>query len=184
MNAACPPGMKAPASGAGIADYLTELLRLSPAQLRGVGIDLRARLSTAALQGTDTYNVPADQDLVIFGISGYYRSSLLATEPVLNVAFTQFSPAELQVARASNCIVGLENKDRNLPVFDARAIVLAAITPPMGAKLQFPVQAPLLVPRTHTLRASFALQDTTAAVVGNPADYGLLLEGILIPTRV
>lgn len=183
MNA-CPPGLKSPASGAGIADYLAELLRLSPAQLRGVGIDLRARLSTGTTQASDTYNVPADQDLVVFGISGYYRSTLLATEPALNAVFTQFSPAELQVARLSNCIVGLENKDRNLPVFDARSVYLSSITPPMGAKLQFPVQAPLLVPRTHTLRATFALQDTTAAVVGNAADYGLLLEGILIPTRV
>lgn len=181
---ACPPGFKSPASEAGVAAYLAELLRLSPAQLRGVGIDLRKRLGATTLSGTDTYSVPSDQDLVVYGITGYYRSSALATEPVLNANFTQFSPAELQLARLSNVIATLENKDRNLPVFDARGVHLSAITPPLGSKLVFPVQAPLLFPATHTVKATFAIQDTTAAVVGNDADYGLILEGILIPKRV
>lgn len=182
---ACPPGFKSPASEAGVAAYLAELLRLSPAQLRGVGIDLRKRLGAATLTGNDTYSVPSDQDLVVYGISGYWRSSALATEPALNAAvFTQMSPAEMQLARLSNVIATLENKDRNLPVFDARGVYLSAITPPLGSKLVFPVQAPLLFPATHTVKATFTLQDTTAAVVGNDADYGLILEGILIPKRV
>lgn len=186
MNApACPPGIHPGHSSAGIADYLRELLKLSPANLRGVAIDLRRRLGAAALTGTDTYQVPSDQELVVYGVSAYWRSSALATEPALNAAiFTQMSPSELQVARLGNCIATLENKDRNLPVFDARGIYLSAITPPLGSKLQFPVQAPLLFPASHTVKATFTLQDTTAAVVGNDADYGLLLEGILIPKRV
>ncbi len=178
----CPPGLPQSPSGAGVADYLRELLRLSPAQLRGVGIDLRVRLGQTTPQATDNYNVPSDQDLVVYGISGYYRSTNLATEPVLN-ANLSLSPSDLQVARLSNCIASLENKDRNLAVFDARAVVLGAISSPMGSKLQFPVQAPLLFPATHQLRASFTLQSVAAAIAGNDADYGLLLEGILIPKR-
>lgn len=179
----CPPGLAKHPSGAGIADYLAELLRLSPQNLRGVDISMSARLSPLIATAQDTYSVPSDQDLVIYSISGWYRSSDLSTEAIINAIFTSFSPSELQIARMQNCSVQLENKDRNLPVWDKAAGPLSAITPPCGTPLVFPVQAPLLVPRSHTLRATFTLNSVAAAVAGNPADYGLSIGGILIPTR-
>ncbi len=68
-------------------------------------------------------------------------------------------------------------------MFDAGAAPLSAITPPVGVPLQFPLDMPNIVPAGMNLRATFTLQDTTAAVVGNATIYGLLLTGALIPRR-
>lgn len=182
MNApVCIPSLPQSKQSGGIAAYLAELLQLSPAQLRGVGILLERRLSGTATSGSDEYRVPADQDLVVFQIHSSWRSSALATEPVLNANITSLTYDGLEKARLGNAVVSLQNKDRNLAIFDNRSIRMSAIR---DTPMYFPANAPLLVPATHTLKADFSLQDTTAAVVGNAADYGLVLTGILIPKRV
>jgi hypothetical protein len=179
--AACIPNIPGkPMSQGGIAAYLQELLKLSPAEIRGVSILLEKRLSATVTAATDIYRVPADQDLVVFQIHSSYRSSALATEPALN-SNIQLDVDGLEKARMSNCVVALQNKDRNLAVFDNRSMRLSAIR---DTPIYFPANAPLLVPATHTLQADFSLQDTTPAVVGNAADYGIVLSGILIPKRV
>jgi hypothetical protein len=165
----------------GIAAYLTELLQLSPAQLRGVGVLLQKRLGTTVTSGSDEYRVPADQDLVIFQIHSSWRSSNLAGEVAINPVFTSMDYDTLERVRKSNCVVALQNKDRNLAVFDNRAVPLSSLH---DTPMYFPANAPLLVPATHTLKADFSLQDTTAAVVGQNADYGIVLTGILIPKRI
>lgn len=184
MNAgACipyPTSGKKEASPGGIAAYLRELLQLSPAQVRGVGILLEKRLSTTTTSGSDEYRVPADQDLVVFQIHPSFHSSALATEPALNPNVS-LDYAGLEKARLSNCVVALQNKDRSLAIFDNRSLKLSSLR---DTPLYFPANAPLLVPATHTLKADFSLQDTTPAVVGNPADYGIVLTGCLIPKRV
>lgn len=180
--AACIPNIPGkPGHGAGVAAYLKELLELSPAELRGVSVLLEKRLSTGTTSGSDQYRVPADQDLVVYQIHSTWRSSALATEVAVNAVFTAFSMDDMERVRLSNCVVALQNKDRNLAVFENRAMRMNAMR---DTPLYYPAEAPLLVPATHTLQADFSLQDTTAAVVGNAADYSLVLTGILIPKRV
>ena len=181
MEACIPniPGKAMP--NGGVVAYLAELLRLSPAQLIGTSILLQKRLGAATPSGTDEYRVPADRDLVVFQIHSTYRSTDLASEPVLNVAMATFGMQDLVMARKSNCLVSLINKDRQLKVFDNRDMPLSAIS---ETPLYFPANAPLLVPSTHTLQAGFTLQDLTPAVVGENADYGVTLTGVLIPKRV
>jgi hypothetical protein len=166
-----------------IARYLGELLKLSPGELRAVGIGLSAVLGTTRTTDRDSYKVPGDADLVIYQVGAYWRSTLIATEPVLNANFTQFGPTDLMVARLQNCLATLTNKDRSLAYFDAGAVPLSSLAPPAGAPQFLPPMAPYLVPSGITLEASFTLQDTTAAVVGNNAEYGLILGGFLIPKR-
>jgi len=164
-----------------IVAYLSELLKLSPAQLIGTSILMQKRLSTATTSGSDEYRVPADRDLVVFQIQSTFRSSLIATEVATNAIFTAHTLDDLEEIRSSNCLVGILNKDRQLKVFDNRDIPLNAIR---KTPIYFPAMAPLLIPATHTLQATFTLQDTTAAVVGAAADYGVMLTGVLIPKRI
>lgn len=181
MEACIPniPGKSMP--NGGVAAYLAELLRLSPAQLIGTSILLQKRLGAATTSGTDEYRVPADRDLVVYQVQSTFRSTDLSTEPALNAIITSLDVEGLEHARLSNCLLGLLNKDRQLKVFDNRDMVMSAIR---RAPLYFPANAPLLIPSTHTLQATFTLQSAVAANVGNDADYGVTLTGILIPKRV
>lgn len=186
MNNNCLPPMNNPLaqSQGGVAAYLAELLKLSPAQVRGTVIELMATLGATNLIDTDEYRVPSDQDLVIFQAHAAYRSSALNTEPALNVAITALGVADLALARASNVTVQLRDKDRNLDVFDQRAVNMAGIMPPNGSPIFWPAQAPFLMPSGHTFQATFSAQSAVAAVIGNDADYSVLLTGVLIPKRL
>lgn len=173
----CPPGSQPQR----IASYLAEVLKLSPAELRAVGISLQATLSSAS-PGTDNYRVPSDQDLVVFSIEGYLRMPTLATEPA-SVGNSNVDHDTRVYVKTQNCLVAIENTDRSYKVYDNRDQSLAALTPPYGAPQYFPAEAPLLVPAGHNLRGTFTLQDTTVAVIGNASVYGVLLSGVLIPKQ-
>lgn len=177
---ACIPNIPGQPSG-GIVAYLSELLKLSPAQLIATSVLLQKRLSAATTTGSDEYRVPADRDLVIFQAQATWRPTLIATEVAVNAIFTAFTPDDLAEVRTGNCLVQVINKDRQLKMFDARDMLMSAMR---KTPLYFPANAPMLVPATHTLQATFTLQDTTAAVVGVAADYGIALTGVLIPKRI
>lgn len=183
--AACAlPGIDDSERKGDIERYLGELLKLSPADIRAVGIGLEGELGSTALSDSDEYKVPGDADLVIYQIQGGYASQNLATEIAVNAIFTQFGPTDLMVARLMNCRASLTNKDRQLPFFDNGSVVLSTITPPCGAPQFMPPMAPYLVPSGIVLRAEFALEDSTAAVAGALGTYTLYLGGFLIPKRV
>lgn len=172
------PGQKNPG---GIAEYLVELLQLSPAQLIGVSIQMEKLLGAATLSGSTEYKVPSDRDLVVFGIASTFRSNDLDSEIVTNAIFTAFSYEDMKLIRMANCKVALLNKDRQLKVFDNNDLQLDSL---YKQKLEFPPMAPLLVPATHVLQSTFTLQDSSAAVCGQNAYYGVRLDGVLIPKRV
>lgn len=178
----CIPGIPGkPSDNGGVVAYLKELLQLSPAQLIATSIVMQKRLSAAVLNGTDEYRVPADRDLVIFQIQTGWKPTLIATEVAVNAIFTAFTTEDLAEVRTGNCLVNVLNKDRQLKVFDARDMPMNTIR---KTPLYFPANAPMLVPATHTLQASFTLQDPTAAVVGVASDYVITLTGVLIPKRI
>lgn len=180
----CPPNLAKlvdKSRSAGVANYLAELLQLSPAELIAQVVKLEARLGAATLNGEDTYQVPADRDFVVFQIQSAFRSTALDTEPVLNANITDFSVDGLVEARLANCLAQLRVKDRKLDIFDNGEVDLGSMR---KSPLYFPVQAPLLLPATFNVQAIFTLQDNAAAVAGNDADYGLLLIGVSIPKRV
>ncbi len=166
-----------------IAAYLQEILQLSPAEVRGVALQLSVTLSNSQA-ATNTYKVPGDQDLVITGIQGFLRFPTLASEPTTGIlSYLNPDPSERWFMKSQNCLVSLLNTDRSLEMFEAGATPMSAITPPVGVPLSFPLDMPNIVPAGMNLRATFTLQDTTAAIVGNATIYGLLLSGALIPRR-
>ena len=63
-------------------------------------------------------------------------------------------------------------------------MTLGSILPPFGYPMIFPPEAPMIFPSAHQIQASFALQDTTAAIVGNNTVYGIVLVGALVARRV
>lgn len=181
MSLTCPPGESPQMQR--IRGFLREALGLSAADVRGgVGIRLQASLSSTA-PGTDTYKVPADQDLLVFSLQGYLRFPTLNTEPTSMLGFLNPDPSERWFVKSQNCIVQIVDSDRsNLGgVFDNGEIPLSAITPPAGVPMTWPLEAPQIWPSGHTLKATFTLQDSTAAIVGNSTVYGVLLVGALVP---
>lgn len=173
----------APPPAGRVASYIQEVLKLSPAQVRSVGLALQATLSNTS-PVSDTYTVPADQDLVIFSLQGYLQFNSLAAEPTTGIlSFLNPDPSERWFMKAQNCNLKLENLDRSLQVFDARDVPLSAISPPVGAPMFIPPEIPFIVPHKHRLRATFTLQDSTTAIVGSATKYGVLLTGALIPFR-
>lgn len=162
-----------------IMSYLREVLGVSHAEVRGVGIGLEVALSSTTADNEE-YQVPSDTDLVVFSIQGYLRFPTLNTEPTSMLGFLNPDPSERWFVKTQNCLVQLLHKDRSLNAFDNRSIPLSAISPPVGAPMYFPPETPYIVPGGHKLRAEFTLQDSTSAVVGSSTRYGLLLAGALI----
>ena len=175
----CPPGMEHKAGD--VAKYLLELLKLAPSSLMGVAVPLEVLLGAATLEASTTYRVPADFNLVVFQMQPMYRSTALATEPVLNANITSLDLAGLTEARLQNVLAQLALKDRKLDVIEGASLNLASI---LRYPAKWPENAPLIVPAAQTLEATFSVQDATAAVVGQNAYYGLLLTGVLIPVSI
>lgn len=180
MSVSCPPGLTKQSAGA-VSAYLKEVLNLSTAELIAVGIQLEVQLGVAALTKGAEYKVPSDRDLVIFQVQSTWRSTAINTEPALNAAITALDYDGLESARLANCIAQLRIKDRNLDIFDNGGVPLNAIK---KSPMFFPQVAPLLIPAGVLLQSVFTLQSAVAAIAGNDANYGLLLTGVAIPTRV
>lgn len=177
-----PDGSPPPAGR--IASFLQEVLSLSPAVVRGVGVTMSAALTTSTPTGSAKYRVPSDQELVVFACSGFIKFSSLNTEPTAILGWLNLDPSERWFVKTQNCSVGLKNVDRSLDVFDGDGVVsMAAITPPVGVPMYWHPEAPNIFNSSHTLQATFTLGDTTSAIVGNSTTYGLLLTGNLIPNR-
>lgn len=167
--------------GGRVESYLAQIRKMGPADIHSVAIGLQAA-PTASASATDTYKVPADQDLVVFSLQGYLQFTALATEPTTGIlGFLNPDPSERWFMKLQNCNVLLENIDRSQEVFDARSVPMSAISPPVGAPLYYPPDIPYIIPAGHSIRATFALQDTTTAIVGSSTRYGLLLGGALVP---
>jgi len=177
-----PDGSPPPAGR--IASFLQEVLSLSPAVLRGVGVTMSALLSTTAPTGSAKYRVPADQELVLFSLQGFLKFSALGSEPTAILGWLNLDPSERWFVKSQNCNVGLKNVDRSLDVFDGDGVVaMSAITPPVGTPMFWHPEAPNIFNSSHTLQATFTLGDTTASIVGGTTTYGLLMVGNLIPNR-
>lgn len=174
----CLPG-DAPRGGR-VLNYLIEALSLSPAQLQAIALTLQGRANTTT-PVTDTYKVPADMDFIAVAMSGYILLPNLATEPTAILTWLNLEPSERIYVKAQNCLLKLENIDRSLKVTESRDLPLVSITPPFGAPINWALETSLVVPSNHTLKATFSLQDSTAATLGAASDYGVRLDGVLIP---
>lgn len=156
---------------------LLEMLGLSESSLMSVLVPLEVLLGAATATGKDTYDVPTEYDLAVFGIRATYRSSLLSTEPVLN-ANIALDVEGLAEARLSNVLADLAIKERKLDVVENHSLNLAAL---YKHPARWPV--PLLVPGGKTLELAATAQSVVAAIIGNDATYGVVLEAVLIPRK-
>lgn len=172
---AMPPGR--------VGSYLQEVLDLSPAVVRGVGVTLSASLSSTSPSNVD-YRVPGDQELVVFSIHGFLRFTALNSESTAILGWLNLDPSERWFVKSQNCTVALKNNDRSLDVFEGDgSIPMSAITPPVGVPMYFHPEAPCIFNAGHLIRATFTLQDSTSAIVSGATVYGIVLTGNLIPNR-
>jgi len=172
----CPPGFNQ--QNGELRSYLQELVEMSNSALQAIVLPLEALLGAAVLTASEEYRIPAEFNLAIFQIHTDWRSTALATEPALNAAITSLDLPGLAQARLSNIKATLQLKDRKLDVFENGDVAMSAL---FKNPAFFLPNAPLLIPAGSTLKADFAVQDSTAAVIGNNAYYGIILTGALIP---
>lgn len=168
-----------------IRTYLDELRRLQPNELQAIIINMEALLSSSVLTLADTYKAPGNMDLFIFQVQGYIRFPALNAEPTTFLGFLNLTPTERFLVKAQNCAVNLQNRDRKHRYIDSgqtgAGTTVATLMPPAGYPIVYPPEAPLMLPKNEILEATFALQDSTAAVVGGATRYGLTLTGVLVP---
>lgn len=183
------PGNLPPQARSMIDQYIAALQKLSPLDLQAVQVQLQATLSTSALSGGGSaadYKVPSQYDFIGFQMEGYIRLTALASEAATNLfGYLNLSLTERILLKAQNCTVNLQNIDKKHTVIENNDLVLASLlTAPCGygGPKVFPKEAPILVPAANTLRAAFALQDSTAGLVGQATVYGVTITGVLIPT--
>ena len=161
-----------------LGQQLLELLGLSESSLMSVAIPLEVLLGAATATDADTYDVPTEYDLAIYGMRASYRSSNLATEPVLNANITALSVEGIAEARLQNILAEFAIKERKLDIVEGRSLNLAAL---YREPLRWPV--PLMVPGGKTLTLTLTAQSVVAAIIGNDANYGIVLEAVLIPRK-
>lgn len=166
-----------------IDDYAEEIRRLYE-QLYGVCVNLQVSLSATTTSGNDTYKVPSDRVLVIKAVHGYLRFTDFTNEVALAAVLgTNVAPTERAYVKAQNCLVELKNADRSMLWTERNNPPLATLMPRMGRPLELPKEMPFILQPTETMKASFSLQDTTAAIIGAATIYGVSLVGALIPHK-
>lgn len=159
-----------------LGQQLLELLGLSASSLMSVVIPMEVTLGAGTAADSVDYDVPTEYDLVVWGFRSSYRSSNLSTEPALNANITAFSVEGLAEARLSNILAELSVKERKLDVVEGQSLNLATA-------YRHPVRwdVPLIIPGGKTLTLTATAQSVVAANIGNDADYGIVLEAMLIP---
>lgn len=133
--------------------------------------------STTNYQQSDTYQVPADEALFIFAIKGLLGLNAPTAETLTITGLGNPDVRSRIALKAMNCRISLKDQDEPRDIVaDAESLVLADILPGSGGDL-FVFPEPDLVPPGHVIKATMALTDTTASVVGGSTDYGLYLIG-------
>lgn len=166
--------------------YVAAWQKLIPQDLQWVLLKLQAALSTSTTSDDDEYTIPGDYDFIGLQVAGSLRLTALASEPVgVNGPLGQFTTVtERMLIKAQNCVVGITTKDRKYNVTENEDPTLADfISPPFGfggPKLILP-EAPMIIPSSWVLKATFTLQDTASATVGASTVYGVVIAGVLIP---
>ncbi len=178
----CSP-LQTPNAG-NLARQLRELQELSTTNLNSIALTLNAQLGAnvgaGVTTGSDSYQVPPDQALVIYQIQSVYRSNALAVE-TLPALFSAPGMEDLMLTRLSNVLCELSVKDRKLVFFENKSLNLGAI---YKRPLYLPQTAPLLLPPGITLKAAFDAQDATADTLGQNGVVELILSGVSLPVRV
>lgn len=162
--------------------FLREMQDLTPDDLQAIVVTLQASLSGTS-PGTDTYKVPADMDLIILQMHGGLRIPAINSEPQVNLGYLNLVPSERWILKSQNCTVRVENLDRHHVFTDQNDVTLASIMPPVGYPIVFPPEAPGIIPANENMRATFTLQDSTAATVGGATFYQLIVSGVLVPRK-
>lgn len=162
--------------------FLREAQDLTPDDLQAVVVTLQQLISTTAPL-YDTYKVPADMDLIIFQLHGGIRMPSIQTEPQSEIGYLNLVPTERWLMKAQNCTIRVENIDRHHVFTDQNDVTMASIMPPSGYPVVFPPESPGIVPANENLRATFTLQDSSPATLGNPTWYQLIVTGVLVPRK-
>jgi hypothetical protein len=142
-------------------------------------IVLRQPLNTTTTTNNDTYRVPSNYNFLIQRVRGHFGFKALTSETLSVTGVGNLGVVEHLLMKTSNCRIDFTNSDSKLAIVDNQQLVLSAIMGELGgAPIEF--DPPLVILEGQTIKATMTLTDTTAAVVGANAEYGLVLEGVLV----
>lgn len=160
---------------------LSEYRGLAPDELQAVMIQLQATLGSATTTATNDYKVPGDMDLFVLQMWAFLRFTALDAEDQTILGFLNLTPTERWLVKAQNCTVRVENVDNKNRFTENNDPNLSSMMPPMGYPVVWLPEAPMVVPKGHTVRGTFTLQDTDSDIVSGNTVYGVSLVGVLVP---
>lgn len=170
-----------PAAMTRVRSLLAEYRGIGPNDLQAVMVQLQATLGASTTSATNDYKVPGDSDLFFIQMWGWLRFPTLDSEDQTILGYLNLVPSERWLIKAQNCLVKLENADKNHKFIDNNDVPLATMMPPMGYPVIWPPEMPGMVPSGQILRATFSLQDTDTDIVSGNTVYGLSIVGVLVP---
>ena len=163
--------------------------------LRQAGISKRGRLKVrpavvtmkkALLSGTtsdsDSFRVPSEEVFLVKEIRGHFSFNALAAEALGLTNITPMTVGDYVIGKARNCNISLERADQNLAVTLGSNLCLADILPGAGGQaIRFDEMGPVwVIPPSETLKMTASLISTTAAIVGQSSNYGVMLSGAML----
>lgn len=160
---------------------LVELQNLNFTDLQAVSITFEKALSTSKLTDYDEFKIPSEEDFIGTRLQAYMRFPTLNTEPTLILGWQNPPFPERLAIKGQNCTFQLQTRDKSRAHIDNHDGTLLSILPPWGEPMQWTLEAPFKAFSNVVLRATFTLQDSTAAIVGNETIYGIRFDGFYIP---
>lgn len=155
--------------------------KLTVEDYQPVIIVLRQPLNTTTTSSNDTYRVPDPYHLLVQRVRGHFGFKALTSETLTVTGVGNLDVREHLLMKAQNCRVDFVNSDKKYDIINNQQLVLSSILPELGAE-PIVFDPPLNVLTGQTLKATMTLTDTTASVVGANAEYGLIIEGVLVRT--
>lgn len=163
---------------------------ITPYDYRAVVIPLYTTLSTAQPIGSATYTLPSNMKFRLRKITPHIAPLLVSNETITrpgnfqpqNLAGDVFAGGDVidrLYGKAMNCRVNIALQSRAFDLTFNQAFALSDLMSENGVAPGFADQPGLILQGT-TIDLNAGLIDTTAAVVGSPTEYGVLLIGSFI----
>lgn len=159
---------------------LAEARDLTLDDYRWIDVILKTQISSSATSGSNTYQVPPDQNFMVTDIRGYISLVLPSAESLAVASLGNLSVQDRYVLKAGNTKIDLQIQDRSLKVFDNNSWNLLSILSILGGNSIDMRVAPHPVPAGSQLLMNASVYDTTASIIGQATDVGVTLSGYLV----
>jgi len=164
-------------------DNVREVMQYDNTQMRRVEITLKVELDSVA-SASDTFKVPGDKKLVIFGIRGQLATQALNDDnATLGGVASVNTVRDIVAAKAMNCRVQLFDNDSKLKMFEDDGDDKLSLSSLMEIAGGAPIDWrdwPHVVPSDHTIKMIAELVDNATNLAGGDTEYGVVISALLV----